>query len=85
MFFIKWQVKRAFREHNDRWNGELLELTRLVAKISDRLDELYSEHRKLRGRFYSARGELAPDTPKPETKAEILARVLHTRNQTRGE
>jgi hypothetical protein len=47
-----------------------------LAGACDKLDELHSEHRKLRGRFYQARGELeSVATTRTETKAQALARI----------
>lgn len=49
-----------------------------IQKVSDRLDELQSEHRKLRGRFYQARGELESNEKtlsREEMKAQAFAKI----------
>lgn len=54
---------------------ELKTLSDAISKVEERLDELQSEHRKLRGRFYAARGEVSDPGPRQESKAEALARI----------
>jgi len=60
---------------------ELADLLRALTKrcdaLEDRISEVHSAHRKLHGRFYATRGELAnePDSPGRETKAAILNRL----------
>jgi len=39
-----------------------------IQRLSDKLDELASEHRKLRGRFYAARGEVEAS---PQTREQM--------------
>jgi predicted nuclease with TOPRIM domain len=46
-----------------------------LSTLEERLDQLESEHRKLRGRFYQARGELAEPHARSESKAAVLARI----------
>ena len=50
------------------------ELKGEVDRLSDKLDELASEHRKLRGRFYAARGEV--EKPQ-ETREQMKLATLH--------
>jgi len=49
------------------------ELRHEIGKLADRLEELHSEHRKLRGRFYAARGELSPEEPQSREARKALA------------
>lgn len=58
--------------------AELRALRADLKNVQEDLAALETKHERLRGRFYGARrgsesGD--PDTPRPETKAEILARM----------
>jgi len=56
-----------FTRYPQAIHNQIAELKRDLASAFDRIDELTSEHRKLRGRFYAARGEItqpaAPQAP----------------------
>ena len=76
------QAKRLRSEANDLRKlvaEQLAEYVGLVNRLNDRVEQLESEHRKLRGRFYAARGELAPAEAAPrsreESKAEAFRRI----------
>jgi predicted nuclease with TOPRIM domain len=53
-----------------------------VQRLADKHDELASEHRKLRGRFYAARGEVeaAPQT-REAMKVATLSRLGYVPGQ----
>lgn len=66
---------RALRDEIEAKNDELQQLRKAQEGICGRLDELESAHRKLRGRFYQARGvgELVSE---PATREERRAQAF---------
>lgn len=67
------------KEFSDLWyyckelSDAHAETRKALDKALDTIDELRSEHRKLRGRFYAARGEV--EAAPAETKADVLRRI----------
>jgi predicted nucleic acid-binding Zn-ribbon protein len=50
-----------------------------IETLKDLLTELKSEHRKLRGRFYAARGELEPEGSAPNQSREQMKREAYAK------
>lgn len=72
---------RALRDALEGANDELQQLRKAQTGICERLDELESAHRKLRGRFYAARGvgELASEpASREERRAQAFRQVGFT-------
>jgi len=79
--FTRKAVDSEARKHLALVNEALEDHRRALAKLQDALDELHSEHRKLRGRFYAARGEVETPQPAKESKADILRRIGYVPGQ----
>lgn len=71
--FTRETADSEARKHINLMADALEQQRKELGKALDELEELRSEHRKLRGRFYAARGELEP--PKVESKADVLRRI----------
>jgi len=74
---VDFECRKALDEATKVINGLVDESRRL----RDHLDELHSEHRKLRGRFYASRGEMEVAPRAAESKADILRRIGYVPGQ----
>jgi len=64
---------RLLAEGFKELQGELAGLRAQLERLADAHEELKSEHRKLRGRFYAARGEVEA---RPETREQMKLSTL---------
>ena len=62
-------VTKAFAQQLTEHHAALSALTLRVKDLADALASLEDKHERLRGKFYAQR-----EAPRPESKAEILAR-----------